>query len=329
MILNTGMRTDIPAFYSKWFHNRIQAGFVRVRNPYNPLQVTEYRLDPKVIDLLVFGTKNPAPILPYLEELAKFRTYWMVTINPYGKEVECNVPDWHQLQKSMKVLSERLGKKALTWRYCPVIVNDRYPAEWHIQRFEEMASVFSRYTDTCMMGFLDLYEKTKRNYPEGRIIGVHEKARIAQAFAETASRYGMRIIGCVEDRSLGEYGVDVSGCMTHHALEQIGDFRLKIPKSEQTAFKRNGSSSDLTDAQMKDARLFHGCILGHDIGAYNTCLHGCKYCYANTDTRAVQYNAKRHDPDSPYLTGGSLGGEVIHQAKQKSWIIHEEQLSLF
>lgn len=327
MILNTGLRTDIPAYFSKWFLNRIREGYVLVRNPYNPLQVTRYRLDPRVIDLLVFTTKNPAPLLPHLDELMKYRMYWFVTMNPYGKALEPNVPDWTQTVRSIEILSGKLGKEAVVWRYSPIIVNEQYPVSWHIERFAEMAAAMKGKVSACMIGFLDLYEKTKRNFPEGRAATWQEKAAIGEAFSTIAKENDLRLMACYEDQDLKKFGIDVSGCMTHHALEHIGDFKLTIPKAEQTMPKKLGSSAALDEKEAKAWQKEHGCILGRDIGAYNTCPHGCRYCYANYDARTVRNNLRAHDPNSPYLIGGPVEGEVIHEAKQSSWI--NPQLSLF
>lgn len=326
MVLNTGMRTDIPAYYSEWFMNRIREGYVLVRNPYNPLQVTRYVLDPSVIDILAFGTKNPSPLLPYLSELAAYRTYWFVTMNPYGKELEPNVPDWQNVAESIQRLSEKFGSRAVSWRVSPIIVNEAYPVEWHIAQFEEMAKSISGYVETCMIAFLDIYAKTKRNFPEGRPVTSQEKAVIASAFSRITREYNMRLIGCYEDQDLKKYGVDVSGCMTHNALEHIGDFRLTIPKSEKSVQKRLGSSASITEAEAREFQEHGGCILGRDIGEYNTCPHGCRYCYANYDQRIVLENYRHHDPLSPYLIGGPMPGEKIHNARQTSWI--DNQMSL-
>ncbi len=280
MILNTGMRTDIPAYFSKWFINRIREGYVLTRNPYNPLQVTRYRLDPEVVDILCFGTKNPGPLIPHLAELRKFRTFWFVTMNPYGRELEPHVPYWKRTAENIRALSREFGPRAVSWRVSPIIINERYPASWHIDRFAEMAEALSGAVETCMIAFLDLYAKTVRNYPEGRRVAPWEKAEIGKAFAEIARLNGIRLIGCYEDQDLKKYGVDVSGC-----------------------------------------------LLGNDIGAYNTCPHGCRYCYANFDQAAVAANFRLHNPESPYLIGGPIEGEVIHDARQVSWIEH--QMSIF
>ena len=106
MIIQTGMRTDIPAFYSEWLMNRIQEGFVLVRNPYNPTQVTKYSLSPEVVDLIAFCTKNPAPMLPFMEQLTPYGQYWFVTITPYGPEIEPHVPPKAQVLQDFITLSK-------------------------------------------------------------------------------------------------------------------------------------------------------------------------------------------------------------------------------
>lgn len=120
MIIQTGMRTDIPAFYSKWFLNRIKDGYVCVRNPYNPKQVTKYSLSPEVVDLIAFCTKNPLPMLPFLDKLKPYGQYWFVTITPYGRDVEPNVPDKETVMEGLKKLSDVVGVDSIGWRYDPI-----------------------------------------------------------------------------------------------------------------------------------------------------------------------------------------------------------------
>ena len=123
MIIQTGMRTDIPAFYSKWFMNRIKEGYVLVRNPYNERQVTRYRLTPDVVDLIAFCTKNPAPMLPYMNVLKPYGQYWFVTITPYGRDIEPNVPDKEKVMDDFKKLSDIVGVDSMGWRYDPIFID--------------------------------------------------------------------------------------------------------------------------------------------------------------------------------------------------------------
>ena len=297
MIINTGQRTDIPAFYADWFANRLKEGFVLVRNPYNPGSVTRYRLTPDVVDCIGFCTKNPEPILKYME-----------TITPYGKEIEPHVPNKLKVMESFKRLAEIVGSDCIGWRYDPVFISEAYPAERHLRAFEYMAREFSGYTQTAVISFIDLYEKTKRNFPEAKPVTAEDRLAIGKAFVETGKKYGMTIRPCAEGNELAQFGADCSGCMTLSMYEKAIGHRLKAPK--QTS-----------------ARKECACCLGGDIGAYNTCGHLCRYCYANYDADTVRKNILRHDPRSPLLTGNLLPGDVIHEAKQESWI--DPQMTMF
>ncbi|SEW43205.1 DUF1848 family protein [[Clostridium] fimetarium] len=164
MIINTGCRTDIPAYFSDWFYNRIKDGYVLTRNPYYEEQVMKYRLTPDVVDCLSFCTKNPEPMLDSLNEIDAFRQFWFVTITPYGKEIEPNVPEKEKVMESFKQLSKKVGVNAIGWRYDPIFITDKYSVEYHINEFEKMAEILSGYTDNCVISFIDLYAKTKRNF---------------------------------------------------------------------------------------------------------------------------------------------------------------------
>ena len=146
MIIQTGMRTDIPAFYSEWLINRMKEGYVLVRNPYNQSQVTKYRLSPDFVDLIAFCTKNPAPMLQYMDELKPYGQYWFVTITPYGKEIEPNVPDKEKVMEDFKKLSNLVGVDSVGWRYDPILVDKEHTTDWHIEQFNTMAANLSGYT---------------------------------------------------------------------------------------------------------------------------------------------------------------------------------------
>ena len=301
MIIQTGNRTDIPAFYSDWFANRLQAGFVLVRNPYNPQSVTRYRLTPDVVDCIGFCTKNPEPMLKYMELLKPFHQFWYVTITPYGKEIEPHVPNKLKVLENFRRVAEIVGADCMGWRYDPVFISDAYPVERHIRAFEYMAKALSGSTNTAVISFIDLYEKTKRNFPEVRPVRTEDCLTLGKAFVEIGKRYGMTIRPCAEGNALTQFGADCSGCMTIPMYEQAIGQRLKVPRQAP-------------------ARKECACYLGADIGAYNTCGHLCRYCYANYDTKTVRQNMLKHDPASPMLIGHLMQGDVVHEAKQESWI---------
>lgn len=310
MILQTGMRTDIPAFYTPWFINRLRAGEVLVRNPYDPQSVTRYRIDPEVVDLLGFCTKNPAPMLPHLNLLRDYGQYWFVTITPYGPDVEPNVPPKERVMESFQLLSDAIGPERVGWRYDPIFITETYPLERHIADFSRMAQTLSGYTASCVISFIDLYQKVRRNFPEARAVTREERLLLGEAFAKIGRETGMTIRACAEGRELERFGIDCAGCMTAEILESALHSRLRVPKRKN---QRDGTCA---------------CILGTDIGAYDTCAHLCRYCYANSDPERVRRNLRLHDPNSPFLLGGPMPGDRVRDAKQARWIDDQMILAL-
>ncbi len=310
MIIQTGMRTDIPAFYSEWFVNRIQEGFVCTRNPYYPNQVTKYSLSPDVVDIIGFCTKNPAPMLDRIEVLSQYGQYWFVTITPYGREIEPNVPSKKMVMGDFIRLSKIVGADSLGWRYDPIFLTEAYSINRHIHDFEEIAKRLHGYTHSCVISFIDLYEKTKRSFPQASEVKKADRITLGKTLIEIAKKCDMTVRPCCEGDELASYGADCSGCLTQSILEQAIHCRLNIPKSK-----------------IKSQRSQCTCIFGRDIGQYNTCGHLCKYCYANADRGLVMRNIKLHDPKSPFLIGNSMPDDVIHIAQQESWA--DNQLTLF
>lgn len=308
MLINTGSRTDVPAFFSKWFYNRIREGYVLVRNPYYPQQVTRYELNPDVVDALVFCTKNPRPMIADLDRLDQYRQLWHVTITPYGRDIEPGVPDKSKVMQCFRELSEKAGKKAMVWRYDPVFISPDYDLEFHIEAFGQMARQLDGFTQHCVISFIDLYEKTKRNFPEVNSVAAADQRRLISAFSKTAGEHGMKIHLCLEHTSLAGDNVDAQGCFRQELVEQAIGVRLSVPTHSP-------------------ARQGCNCLLGGDIGAYNTCGHGCRYCYANYDMKVVRENMRLHDPDSPLLIGHLRSDDVVKTAKQESWV--DNQLTLF
>lgn len=308
MIINTGCRTDIPAFYSKWLINRIRSGYVMVRNPYNPNQVTKYSLDPNIVDCLAFCTKNPEPILKYFDELNKYRQFWFVTITPYKKDIEPNVPDKEKVIESFKKLSKYVGINSIAWRYDPIFINNEFTVSKHIESFKKIAEKLKGYTKDCTISFLDLYEKVKRNAPDIKPPSKKEQIEIAKAFVKIGKENDITIHGCCEGNFLSEYGVDCKGCMSQEIVEKSIGTTLNPPKK-------------------KNIREGCNCLMGNDIGSYDSCGHLCKYCYANSNKRLVKENMKKHIETSPFLIGKEEPEDKVTEAKQKSWIIDDGQIS--
>ena len=306
MIINTGQRTDIPAFYSDWFYNRIKEGYVYVRNPYFPQKVTKYVLDPQVVDCLCFCSKNPLPMLERLDEINNFRQFWFITITYYLKDVEPYVPHYNEVIRTFKKFSNKVGKQCIGWRYDPIFINEKYTLEYHLKAFEYIAGELCGYTNQCVISFIDIYEKTKRNFPAVSEVSLKLQHIMVKEMSKIADRYHMKLYTCLENNDFEKYGVIVSGCMSQKVIEDALGISLKMKKSTT----REGCS----------------CVLGNDIGAYNSCLHGCLYCYANAHKARVVDSYNRHDVHSPFLIGGLKEDDIIMNAKQKSYI--DYQLSL-
>lgn len=301
MIINTGQRTDIPAFYARWFANRLKEGFVCVRNPYDQSQVSRYRLDPCVVDVIGFCTKNPEPMFPYMDLLKDYGQYWFVTITPYGRDIEPNVPDKHRILDDFRKLSEIVGVDSIGWRYDPIFISERYSVEYHLRAFEKIACALDGYTRTAVISFIDLYPKVKRNFPEAREVPREIRLSLGKKIIDIAAEHGMTVKPCAEGDELAEYGADCGGCMRISDYEKAIGRRLIVPKR-------------------KGARAACACYLSCDIGAYDTCMHLCRYCYANADPERVRKQNCLHDPLSPFLIGNYREGDRIHDADQKSWI---------
>lgn len=301
MIINTGQRTDIPAFYSEWFANRLKEGYVCVRNPYNPQQVSRYRIDPSVVDVIGFCTKNPAPMFQYMDLLQDYGQYWFVTITSYGKDIEPNVPDKHRLLEDFKKLSSIVSAKAIGWRYDPILLNDKYTKEYHIRAFEKMASQLEGYTETVVISFIDLFQKVRRNFPEIKAVAKADRLWLGERLINIAAEHGMTVKPCGEGDELAVFGADCSGCMTIKTYEKAIGRILIAPWN-------------------KPNRKECACYLSCDIGAYDSCRHLCRYCYANNDAAAVAANYRKHDPQSPFLIGNYESDDKINDVRQESWI---------
>ncbi len=310
MFLFASGRTDIPAFYWDWFMKRMEDGFVDVRNPYYHQQVTRYLLNPQLVDCLVFCSKNPGPALASMDKFLSFGIppYFFVTITPYEKDVEENVPEKSQVMDDFIALSQKLGKDRVCWRYDPIFISEKYSVSFHIRTFRSMAEKLSGYTDRCIISFVDLYEKTKKNFPQVREVSQEDQLFLAQALSRIGEEMGIKLETCAEKADFRSIGIEGEGCINRAVMEKACGFPLakKIPR--------------------QSLRQFCNCLPTKDIGYYNSCPHLCRYCYANYDVKLVEKNYRAHDPTSTFMIGGPLPGDQIHQAKQESW--RDQQLFL-
>ncbi len=193
MILSASRRTDIPNYYSEWFLNRIQEGFLYVRNPVNMHQISKIDLSPEVVDCIVFWTKNPEPMMDRLDELSAYQYYFQFTLTGYGKDIETNVP--HKKEKMIDVfrkLSEKVGRKRVIWRYDPIIFTRVYTPEYHMHAFSQIAGALRGYTNQCVISFVDTYPKNRKNL---EMIGAYELEEASlMSFAGTMAKTAKRMV---------------------------------------------------------------------------------------------------------------------------------------
>lgn len=295
MILSVSRRTDIPNYYSDWFYERIKQGFVCVRNPMNPHQVSRIALSPELVDCIVFWTKNPEPMMERLSELYGYHYYFQFTLTGYGRDIEPGVPDKKEKMLSVfRRLSEQIGMERVVWRYDPILFTGRYSAEYHIKAFSQIAEALSGYTKRCVISLVDTYAKNRKGMER---IGAYklpeaEWRTVAANLAEIAHQNGMDIAACAEQMDLSDCGIGHSSCIDKNLIEEIIGCPIQAKKD---ANQRNEC----------------GCIESIDIGTYHTCRNGCLYCYANQSDARVEKNAALYDIHSPILCGSILEEDVI------------------
>lgn len=301
MILSVSRRTDIPAFFSEWFYNRLKEGFAYVRNPMNIHQVSKIVLSPEVIDCIVFWSKNPKPMLGRLDELKDYMYYFQFTINAYDKGLEAGVPKKDGVISTFKELSEKIGRKRVIWRYDPILLTERMDLNYHVKYFEEIAKRLKDHTDTCVISFVDLYKKTEQNLrgTDAREPSKIEMVELAYRLSQIANDYGITIQTCAEEIDLEAAGVKHGKCIDGALIEDLIGERIGAKKDPN---------------QRKEC----GCVQSIDIGEYNTCAHGCKYCYANFKEGVVARNFAMHDPKSPLLVGNVGPDDKVTERKMKS-----------
>ncbi|KXU52275.1 hypothetical protein HMPREF3037_00231 [Candidatus Stoquefichus sp. KLE1796] len=307
MIINTGGRTDTVQYYTKWLLKRFEEGYVLSRNPLFPNKVTRYELTPDKVDCVQFCSKNYKPILNDLPKIIKrFHTYFHYTITAYGNDIEPGVPTIEQSIETLKELSLIVGKHRLAWRYDPVLLTEKYTISYHLQCFERMTKEIAPYVDRCIFSFVEMYKKLERNMPELIPLTIQDEDILAKGLGEIAAKYGMILQTCGTNHDYSKYGILSSGCMT---LDIIG-------KANNITFKK---------LKHKGMRQGCHCIESRDIGAYDTCLNGCKYCYANKYPKKAHENYQYHDPDSPLLLGNIKETDTIVQGVQKSFIAKDKK----
>ncbi len=307
MIISASRRTDIPAFYSEWFMNRLAEGYVLIPNPRNPNRLGRVKLTPENVDCIAFWTKNPIPMFerfPMLDSMG-YSYYMQFTLTAYDNTIETNLPPKAELLQAFIEMSKQIGACRSIWRYDPIIIDIKHPVEWHIDQFTAMCERLQSYMERCVISFVDPYKSLNNRY---RALTNGEMIAIASGFAEIADKYGITLYTCAEEIELSQYGIKHGSCIDQQLIEKIIGSRIaaKNDANQRTACR---------------------CIESIDIGAYDTCSHGCVYCYATSSAKTVLRRMGAHDPHSPMIAGYPKGDEIITERTVSSQKIN--QLSLF
>jgi DNA repair photolyase len=286
MIISCSRRTDIPAFYSDWFMNRLRDGYVLVRNPRNHQQLRRVSLTPKDVDGIVFWTKNPEPFLDKLHLLKEYSYYFQFTLTPYGKDIEPNVPPKTEIINAFLNLSDKIGAKRVIWRYDPILLSSHLNIDYHIQNFAALAKRLSGYTEKCVISFLDSYRHIQGRMSDLAVCPPDEAEMrvLAKAIAQIAASHNITVETCAEKIDLADLGIEHGRCIDDRLIAQLSGVNLKAEKD-------------------KYQRELCGCVASIDIGEYNTCNYLCNYCYANVSPNKVTRNRSLHSDQSPLLIG--------------------------
>jgi len=285
MIISASRRTDIPAFYADWLVNRLSAGYCLTQNPFNPAQIRRVSLLPEDVDGIVLWTKNAAPLLPKLSALDPFPYYFQYTITPYHADVECGIANKRgTVIPAFLELAAHIGAERMIWRYDPIIITDKYDEEYHVRAFSRLCELLAGSTKKCVISFVIAYKSVAGNLRDiGNIeLEAQNKLWLVEELMTIANDHGITLCACCELPELYELGVQPISCVDADL------FGVSVPRD-------------------KNQRKGCNCAASVDIGAYNSCMNGCKYCYANHVEAKVRENFARHDTMGEMLVDG---GEI-------------------
>jgi hypothetical protein len=297
MIISASYKTDIPTFYGEWFMNRLRARYCKMVNPYGR-QVYTVDLSPGVVDGFVFWTKNIGPFLKYLPEIRERGYPFIVqhTLNGYPRELESRVTNYQQTLEHIRQFAAEYGPERLVWRYDPILFTSLMPPDWHRDNFAQLAARLEGTIDEVVISFAQVYRKTERNVEaaaqqfgfswqehrqEDYVLQVGRE--LAADLAQVAGQHGMRLKICSQKAFLIAGVVEEARCVDAERLERVAGCTIE------------------GKAHQKGNRKECGCFAARDIGEYDTCPHGCVYCYAVQRRDLALQRYKQHDPHAEFL----------------------------
>ena len=289
-IISASRRTDIPAFYSKWFINQIKAGFCHKLNPYN-YQVYRVSLQPEDCLAITFWTRNPQPLLPYLDFLTNqgYVYYFHFSINGYPKAIETNNPPIQKSIETFQKLSQKLSPNQIQWRYNPILLSNITPFSYHLEKFEFLSQKLEGYTKRCYFSFVNFYCKTERNFGKVAVKNnikfqhpsLEEKQQLTKQLRDIAKVRGITLYSCCDDTLISE-GVKKAHCIDMDIIQILRPnfkTRLKVAPTREEC----------------------GCVESVDIGIYDTCGFGCQYCYATNSRNTALKRMRENNPNDTLL----------------------------
>jgi hypothetical protein len=291
VIISASRRSDIPAFYVDWLMNRIRAGFCTVANPARPKKVTRVSLRPEDVDVIVFWTRNAKPLLGRLAELDArgFRTYFQYTILANPRILDPRCPPLHEAVATFKSLTDLIGPDRVVWRYDPIVVTDRTPEAYHLEKIARLAGSLRGYTKRLVVSLCDMYRHVQARFrrleEQGvaiRLLKGPVSADFAKSIAQIAAANAMEASSCAEDIEAVRSVIRPGKCVDDQLIEKVFGIRVTHQK----------------DPSQRPAC---GCVVSKDIGAYDTCAYGCLYCYATRDAAGAASSRLKHDPAAPSL----------------------------
>jgi hypothetical protein len=296
MIISVSRRTDIPAFYHKWFMNRIREGYCTVPNPFNRNQVSRIDLTPQNVEIIVFWTRNPKPLLSSLSELDElgYKYYFQFTLMNNPSFIDTNKIPFTNAVQTFQELAELIGSEKVIWRYDPIVFSSETNIDFHIEQYSNIASQLSGYTNRCVISFMDRYAKNNprlKKIEKEQNIKIFNFEDIPEVFSEflpsiseIANQYNIQLFSCAEEYNLESYNIHHGKCIDDDYIQEI--FKIEVNHQK--------------DASQREAC---GCVKSRDIGMYDSCLFGCQYCYATTSFDKARENYQQHNPNSPSLSG--------------------------
>ena len=301
MIISASRRTDIPAFYAQWFINRILAGFCEVPNPFNRGQVARISLLPEDVDVIVFWTRNPRPLFPYLDELDArgYRYYFQYTLLGYPPEIDLNGSASQASLLTFRDLAQRVGPQRVIWRYDPIVLSQVTPPAYHRHAFARLAGSLEGFTRRSVISLMDDYPKIRGRLAEmarqgASLLPVSMDGKdlegelpgwlgdLLRELAEIAHIHQMEMLSCAEESDFRPFGILPGKCVDDQLIGRL--FGI-----------------DVSHTKDPGQRSACGCVVSKDIGMYDSCLFGCRYCYATTSFARARSNFLHHDPEAPSL----------------------------